>query len=121
MEKVLIIDDDKNIREIAKISLEDDFIVFVASSCDEGMKVATTEKPDIILLDRMMPGIDGLGTLARLREVEATRSIPVVFLTAKVQSQEMSEYEGLDISGVLGKPFDPMSFPDEIRKILGRV
>ncbi|MBK9143377.1 MAG: response regulator [Candidatus Melainabacteria bacterium] len=116
--KVLIIDDEKSIREVLELSLEDDWMVLVAASGDEGLAIARREKPDLILLDRMMPGKDGIATLKELRADPEIGAVPVIFLTARVQTQHLGEYEGLDVLGVLSKPFDPMTLTDEIGALL---
>jgi len=118
--KILIVDDDKSIRQILEIALEDNWIVAMASSGDEGIKLAIQEKPDLILLDQMMPGLDGLSTLKELRANDDTAKIPVIFLTAKVQARDMQEYDGLDVVGVMSKPFDPMTIGDEISNLLAQ-
>lgn len=116
--KILIVDDDSNIRQIAQISLEDDWDVVPAASGSEAIELARSENPDLILLDRMMPGMDGLETLFRLRQIPETANIPVIFLTAKVLTQDMNSYAGLQVVGVLPKPFNPMSLPNDIRTLL---
>ena len=116
--KLLVVDDDKSIREVVEISLEDDWIVITAASGAEALEKAASENPALILLDRMMPGMDGLETLHRLRELPQTKSTPIIFLTAKVQSQEIATYANLDIIGVLSKPFDPMTLSAEIATLL---
>ncbi|MBX9687094.1 MAG: response regulator [Candidatus Obscuribacterales bacterium] len=116
--KLLVVDDDKSIREVVEISLEDDWNIVTASSGAEALEKAGPEKPDLILLDRMMPGMDGVETLKHLRENPETMNIPVIFLTAKVQSQEIAAYGSLDVLGVLSKPFDPMTLSDEIAALL---
>ncbi|MCA9802241.1 MAG: response regulator [Cyanobacteria bacterium HKST-UBA02] len=116
--KVLIIDDEKSIREVLELSLEDDWTVLAAGSGDQGLEIARRENPDLILLDRMMPGKDGIATLKELRADPEIGSIPVIFLTARVQTQQLGEYEGLDVLGVLAKPFDPMTLTDEISALL---
>lgn len=120
MQSILIIDDENSIRDVLEIALEERFQVYLASSGDEGIEIAKRIKPDLILLDRMMPGKDGLATLEELKENEATRALPVIFLTARVQSHDMNEYEGHDVLGVLSKPFDPMTLSDEIDLLLAR-
>lgn len=120
-ESVLVIDDEKSIREVLEIALEDRFKVYLASSGSQGLEMARELKPDLILLDRMMPEKDGIATLKELRLDESTKGLPVIFLTARVQTQDMSEYDGLDVLGVLSKPFDPMSLSDEIEAMLQRV
>jgi CheY-like chemotaxis protein len=118
---ILLIDDDDDIREIAQLSLElgADWTVLVASSGREGVEIAQDKRPDAILLDVMMPVLDGPATLALLREDDRTRDIPVVFLTAKARPAERDRLAGLDVSGVLAKPFDPMTLPDQIRTAFG--
>lgn len=120
-QKVLIIDDESSIRQILEIALEDRWDVSLASSGQEGIERAVQIKPDLILLDRMMPGLDGLATLKGLRAREETSNIPVIFLTAKVQTGDMKDYDHKDVVGVLSKPFDPMSIGDEIVELLDKV
>lgn len=116
--KVLIVDDDANVREIAQMSLEDDFEVITAASGREAIEMAPGAKPDFILLDRMMPGMDGIVTLAKLRENPLLAKIPVIFLTAKVQKHEIDAYSQYDVAGVIAKPFDPMTLTGEILDML---
>jgi CheY-like chemotaxis protein len=120
MRRVLIIDDEDDIREVAQASLElmGDWEVTTASSGAEGVRRAAEERPDAILLDVMMPGMDGPATLQALRADPATASIPVVLLTAKVQSAERSSLEGLGAAGVLAKPFDPVALADDLARVL---
>ncbi|MBI1271995.1 response regulator [bacterium] len=119
-ESILVIDDEKSIREVLEIALEDRFEVYLAASGSQGLEMARELKPDLILLDRMMPEKDGIATLKELRLDDSTKGLPVIFLTARVQTQDMSEYDGLDVLGVLSKPFDPMSLGDEIEAMLQR-
>ncbi len=116
MQKVLLVDDDKNIREVAQMCLEDDWTVLTASSGFEAITVACAEHPDLILLDMMMPGMDGPTTMKHIRE--AGLSTPVIFLTAKVQTHEVSQYEKLGAIGLIAKPFNPMSLADDIRRFM---
>lgn len=118
---LLLIDDDDDIREIAQLSLElgAGWNVITAASGVEGLKIAREKHPDAILLDVMMPVLDGPATLAKLREDESTKSIPVVFLTAKARPAERDRLAGLDVAGVLAKPFDPMTLADQLKTALG--
>jgi CheY-like chemotaxis protein len=118
--KVLIIDDEDDVRSITALSLSavGGMDVIEASSGPAGVDLARRENPDAILLDVMMPGQDGIATLAQLRESEPTRSIPVVLLTAKAMSFELRRLEELGASGVITKPFDPMGLSGELRAIL---
>lgn len=120
MTKYLLVDDDDNIRTVALIGLEDEVGVEVieATSGPEALKLAKDEKPDLILLDMMMPGMDGVKTLEALRADAATASIPVIFMTAKVQKHEIESYTKLGAAGVIVKPFDPLTLAEEITKIL---
>jgi two-component system, OmpR family, response regulator len=119
IEKVLMVEDDANIRLIAEIALEGvgNWEVFLADGGQAGIETALREKPDLILLDVMMPGMDGPTTLARLKECMNPMP-PVIFLTAKVQSAEIAQYEDLGAAGVIRKPFDPISLPDDIMAVL---
>lgn len=118
---LLLIDDDNDIREVAQLALEldGDWRVLTASSGTEGLEIARAERPDAILLDVMMPVLDGPSTLAELRGDERTRGIPVLFLTAKARPAERDRLKNLDVSGVLAKPFDPLTLASEIRSALG--
>jgi two-component system OmpR family response regulator len=117
--KILLVDDDPDIRKIAVISLQHvgGFEVRTAVSGEDGLSVAGPWQPDLVLLDVMMPGLDGPSTFARLREDPATRDIPVVFMTAKVQQREVQRYLALGACGVIAKPFDPMTLSQQIRDI----
>ncbi|HZI11668.1 MAG TPA: response regulator, partial [Myxococcus sp.] len=90
----------------------------LASSGAEALEKAAAEKPDLILLDVMMPVMDGPTTFAKLRAQEATAHTPIIFMTAKIQKQEVARYLELGALGVIGKPFDPMTLPQEIRKLV---
>jgi CheY-like chemotaxis protein len=118
---LLVIDDDDDIREIAQLTLElgTSWRVLTASSGAEGVEQARSAKPDAILLDVMMPGLDGPATLGQLRDDEATRHIPVVFLTAKTRPAERDRLMDLGVAGVLAKPFDPMALPEQVAHLLG--
>jgi CheY-like chemotaxis protein len=119
--RVLLVDDEELIREVAEVALAKvgGWEVLTASSGEEGLGKAVAERPDAILLDLMMPGLDGLGTLARLQADPATASIPVVFLTAKVRQSEQQRWIDLGAAGVLVKPFDPMLLADQVAEVLG--
>ncbi len=119
--RLLIIDDESDIREVAAMSLETmkGWDVLQASSGREGIRVAREKHPDAILLDVMMPDIDGPSTLEVLRQDPATASIPVLFLTAKVQSADRERLADLGVAAVLSKPFDPLTLPDQIAEALG--
>lgn len=121
MRHVLLIDDDEMIREVAEISLVavGGWEVMTADSGEEGLGKAIAGQPDAILLDVMMPGLDGPATLQRLKADPATSGIPVVFLTAKVQQAEQQQWIDLGVVGVLLKPFDPMVLASQVAELLG--
>ena len=119
--KVLIVDDEPDIRRIARLGLSrvGKMEVVEASNGAEGLLRAKEERPDAVLLDVMMPTMDGPTTLARLREDPATAGIPVVFLTAKAIAAEVDRLKSLGAAGVLTKPFDPMMLARDLRAALG--
>jgi len=118
--KVLMIDDEPDIRQVGRMSLKavGKWQVVLANSGAEGVDAASREQPDVILLDVMMPGMDGPTTFARLKEQTTTAHIPVIFMTAKAQHHEIEHYLSLGAAGVIGKPFDPMTLPKEITRIV---
>ncbi|MDJ1183092.1 response regulator [Roseofilum casamattae] len=117
--RILIIDDEMDIREIARISLEKlrGWEVIAASSGKAGLELAEAEQPDAILLDVMMPGWDGKETLKQLKGNLNTQHIPVIWLTAQVQTTHRSSAV-LGVSAVLIKPFDPIELPNQIEVAL---
>lgn len=119
--RVLIVDDEDDIREVAQLSLEmtTGWEVITAASGAEGVTRAATERPDAILLDVMMPELDGPATFERLQANPATREIPVVLLTAKVQAADQRRLSELGVAGVLSKPFDPMRLAADLAGVLG--
>jgi CheY-like chemotaxis protein len=118
--RVLLVDDEADIRRIAALSLSrvGGMEVEQAEGGSEGIRKAREGRPDVILLDMMMPGLDGLATFRALRGDPETSEIPVVFLTAKAMSSEVERLKGLGARGVLIKPFDPMDLPRLLREVL---
>ena len=119
--KILIIDDEDDIREVAALSLESvaGWEVIKASSGAQGLARAEEHQPDAILLDVMMPGMDGPTTFRELRKNQATAGIPVLLLTAKVQGTDQRRFADLGVEAVLFKPFDPMTLSAQIASALG--
>jgi CheY-like chemotaxis protein len=119
--KVLIIDDEDDIREVAALSLESvaGWEVVTANSGSLGLARAVEYQPDAILLDVMMPGMDGPTTFRELRKNPATAKIPVLLLTAKVQSSDQRRFADLGVEAVLFKPFDPLTLSTQIAGVLG--
>jgi two-component system, OmpR family, alkaline phosphatase synthesis response regulator PhoP len=118
--KALIVDDDSDIREVARLSLElvGGWTVFAAQDGAGAIEQAILQSPDVILLDVMMPGSDGVETLQRLSEEPATSHIPVIFLTAKAQTNDRRRLDGASARGLIAKPFDPMTLAHDIEAIL---
>jgi CheY-like chemotaxis protein len=117
---VLVIDDDPDIRDLVQMSLEnvEGWLVTLAASGEEGVNVARETRPDVILLDVRMPGMDGPATFQALRGDLPTRHIPVVLLTANPQADERYRIE-LQLSGIIAKPFNPYALPERLAGILG--
>jgi CheY-like chemotaxis protein len=117
---LLIVDDEDDIREVASLSLEMTcgWTVSMASSGAQGLESARTLQPDAILLDVMMPEMDGPSTLRLLQSSDATRNIPVIFLTAKVQGADRRKFLQLGVQGIIAKPFDPLTLAKQISETL---
>jgi CheY-like chemotaxis protein len=122
MERILHVEDESDIREVARIALEDvgGFKVETAGSGREALRKAEESLPDLVLLDVMMPGMDGPTTFQALRKCPATAAIPVIFMTAKVQSHEVDRYKAMGALGIVAKPFDPMTLADQVRGLWRR-
>lgn len=118
---VLIIDDEDDIREVAKACLElmGGLQVTLASSSQEGLKKAEIDQPDAILLDVMLPDMDGMTVFKKLQENPTTTDIPVILLTAKVQPADQRRFANLGVSAVIAKPFDPVTLASQISEALG--
>lgn len=118
--RILIIDGEADIREATQICLEitGQWEVLKACNGPEGIAIAMDEIPDAILLDIMMPEMDGLTILKKPQENSKTREIPVIVLTAKAQSSEQRHFNQLNVSSVIAKPYDPMTLSDQISLVL---
>lgn len=116
---VLYVEDDPDIQTVAQMALEmvGGFTLRTCSSGREALLAAAECKPDLLLLDVMMPGMDGPTTLAELRQLPNTGNTPVIFMTAKVQASEVAHYRSLGAIGVIAKPFDPMQLPLQVRAL----
>lgn len=119
--RVLVVDDDELILEVAQMSLElvGGWSVTTAAGGQRGLELARSELPDAIVMDVMMPGLDGPTAARALAADPATAGIPIVLLTAKIQARDRATFADLPIKGVLGKPFDPMRLPGELSELLG--
>ncbi|ELS01354.1 response regulator with CheY-like receiver domain and winged-helix DNA-binding domain [Xenococcus sp. PCC 7305] len=118
---ILLIDDEETIQEVVQIGIEIEagWQVETASSGTEGINLATHRQPDAILLDIMMPDMDGIATLSRLKSNAKTSAIPVIFLTAKTQAVEKEQFRNLGVADIITKPFNAMTLASQIAKILG--
>ncbi len=123
LSRILYVEDEQDIQEIARMSLETvgGFTVKTCDSGPEAIEVAPKFNPDVILLDVMMPGMDGVTTMAKLREIPALAETPIVFVTARVQAHDIQEYLSKGAAAVITKPFDPMQLPDEVRGIWEKI
>jgi two-component system, OmpR family, response regulator len=117
--RILYVEDEPDIRVVAQMALEavGGFTVIACASGQEALNAAPGAKADLLLLDVMMPGMDGPSTLKGLRELPATANTPVIFMTAKVQAAEVAVYKGLGALEVIPKPFDPMELSAQIQRI----
>lgn len=122
LQRILLVEDEPDIQEIARLALEaiGGFTVGICSSGTEALEQMTTFQPDLILLDVMMPGLNGPDTLRALREQPATAHIPTIFMTARVQPRELVHYRDLGVLDVIAKPFDPMTLSAAITEIWSR-
>jgi CheY-like chemotaxis protein len=114
--QVLIVDDEADVRSIATLGLQmgTGWTVLTASSGAEGIAIAAQHHPDVILLDLMMPDMDGRATLEHLKQQDSTRSIPVILMTAKIQSSEQNSFQSLEVAAVFTKPFRPLTLAQQI-------
>lgn len=117
---ILIIDDEADIREATQVCLEvaKEWTVLTAGSSHEGLEIAASKQPDAILLDVMMPDMDGLATIEMLRDNPFTQNIPVILLTAKAQPADLRRFNQLEVAAVITKPYDPLVLADQIAEIL---
>ncbi len=119
LQRIMYVEDEPDIQAVARIALEmvGGFTVKIFSSGEEALKEAVAFAPDMILLDVMMPGMDGPSTLKALRDLSPLAEVPVAFMTAKVQPHEVAHYMSLGARGVIAKPFDPMNLANQVRAI----
>ncbi|MGB0466897.1 MAG: response regulator [Pontibacterium sp.] len=119
LNKILLVDDEADIREVATMALEltGGFEIITCENGQQALDRVADINPDLILLDVMMPLLDGPSTLKQLTEKQLVDHIPVVFMTAKVQPREVTEYRALGAADVIAKPFDPMQLADQIKQI----
>jgi CheY-like chemotaxis protein len=118
--RILLVDDEPDIREVVDVSLglDREFSTRACASGADALVTAAEWSPSLILLDVMMPVMDGLATLANLRKNPRTAEIPVIFLTARAHTEEIKRYISLGAKGVLPKPFNPMTLAASVRSYL---
>jgi CheY-like chemotaxis protein len=120
---VLIVDDEEDVRAIAQMGLEMsvNWTVLSASSGQEALAIAANNQPDVILLDMMMPDMDGRATIQQLKANPLTRHIPVILVSAKVQPLDQESLAELDIAAVFVKPFRPLKLAEQITAVLENI
>ncbi len=118
LEQLLYIDDDEDILTLAKMTLEavGNYTVDICNNGQEGIEKALEIKPDLIMIDVMMPVMDGLMTLQKMLEYDALTKIPIVFMTARIQPEEVQSYLQKGATAVISKPFDPMELSGQIKQ-----
>lgn len=121
VKRILVVDNEQYIQEVAKVCLETvaGWEVLLAGSGPECLRQAEAEQPDAILLDVMMPGMDGIATFQKLQENPATQAIPVILLTAKIQSSDRRRYAEIGAADAIAKPFDPLKLAGQVAAALG--
>ena len=119
LQKILYVEDEADIQKVAKLALEKigGFEVMICGSGAEALEKAPGFAPDVLLLDVMMPGMDGPDTLVELMKIETLKDTPSIFLTAKALPAEVERYKHLGALGIIPKPFDPMALADKVKKI----
>ena len=119
--RILVIDDEINLCTVIQACLENlgGWETLTALSGREGLAIAQTQQFDAILLDVMMPDIDGIALWRELQNNSATQAIPVILLTAKVQSTDIAQFAKLGVAGVIAKPFNPLTLAEQVASTLG--
>jgi CheY-like chemotaxis protein len=119
--RVLVCDDDPVILRLLEVNLElEGFEVLTGNNGEEGVEIALREQPDLVILDIMMPRMDGYEACRRLKEEEKTQHIPVVFLSAKAQLADIEKGKSFGVAEYLTKPFDPTDLTDLVLKLVGQ-
>jgi len=123
LKKILYVEDEPDIQAVARLALESvgGFVLEVCSSGQEALAKGPAFAPQLVLMDVMMPGMDGPTALQEMRKLPQLQPVPVIFMTAKVQPNEVAEYKALGAIDVIPKPFDPMSLSATVNAIWARV
>jgi CheY-like chemotaxis protein len=121
--RILVVDDEEHLRELVQTCLEDlgGWETLVAGSGEECLQILQTERPNAILLDLSMPGMDGFAVYEILQSDPITRSIPIILLTAKVLPSDRAKFAQMPVAGVITKPIQPITLTEEVAEILGWV
>ena len=121
--RILVVDDEEHLRELVQACLEDlgGWETLVAGSGEECLQILQTERPNAILLDLSMPGMDGFAVYEILQSDPITRSIPLILLTAKVLPSDRAKFGQMAVAGVITKPIQPITLTEEVAEILGWV
>lgn len=122
LQRITYVEDEPHIREIVQLALEElgGFTLHVCQSGPEALDTAPIFHPDLVLLDVMMPGMNGIQTFRSLKELPAMADIPIIFVTAKAQRHEIQQYKALGAADVIAKPFNPITLPADIQAIWAR-
>lgn len=122
LQRITFVDDEPDIREIVQLALEQlgGFTMHLCESGPQALETAPIFHPDLFLLDVMMPGMNGIQTFRRLKEIPEIAGTPIVFMTAKAQTHEIERYHSLGAAGVIQKPFNPLTLPADIQAIWAR-
>jgi len=123
LNKICYVEDDEDIQRIVRMSLErvGKMTVEIVTDPLQAIAAMTTFKPDLVMLDWMMPGMDGPTLFKKMKEDPVTASLPVVFITAKAQSRDMAELMALGAAGTISKPFSPKDLPEQLRQIWAKL
>jgi len=119
LKTIMLVDDEPDILTVAELALTKvgGFDVVSYTSSKKALEDVTHLLPDLIILDMMMPNMNGIQTLQKIKTIKAAENIPVIFMTAKVQNNEIDDYIASGAIGVIRKPFDPMTFPEKVRQL----
>ncbi|MDH5407751.1 MAG: response regulator [Gammaproteobacteria bacterium] len=123
LKQILVVEDEEDIRKIIGIALGQlgGFQVDLFASAEDALQNIDKNRPDLIILDVMMPNMDGPSLLAKLKQSNDTKTIPVIFMTAKVQPNEVNSYLNMGVVDVIMKPFDPVELPKQVQAIWDRL
>ena len=123
LNKICYVEDDEDIQRIVRMSLErvGKMTVEIVTDPLQAIGVMTAFKPDLVMLDWMMPGMDGPTLFRKMKEDPQVSGLPVVFITAKAQSRDMAELMALGAAGTISKPFSPKDLPNELRAIWAKL